>query len=57
MIWFKASVRLISAFVLWFALSAPLLPLSAVAARRQRDLLLLCVSPVISALTIVAKNI
>jgi len=56
MIWFKASVRLISAFGLCFALSA-LLPLSAVTARRQRDLLLLCVSPVISALTIAAKNI
>ena len=35
MIWFKASVRLISAFVLCFALSASLLPLSLVAAQQQ----------------------
>ncbi|HEX5965009.1 MAG TPA: serine hydrolase [Pyrinomonadaceae bacterium] len=34
MIWFKASIRLISAFVLCFALSASLLPLSPVAAQQ-----------------------
>lgn len=35
MIWFKASLRLISAFVVCFALSASLLPLSPVAAQQQ----------------------
>jgi len=35
MIWFKASLRLISAFVLCFALSASLLPLPSVAAQQQ----------------------
>ncbi len=35
MIWFKASTRLISAFVLCFALSASLLPLSPIAAQQQ----------------------